>query len=87
MRDTNIKTLWRDKQRKKENALLCKDESKMTQLEHDVYNLEWIQTTIGYGSILYRMGCFKSLNRAIKLLKRELQIEKRNKEDNNVRIK
>ena len=87
MRESNIKTLWRDKQRKRENALLCKDESKMTQAEHDVYNLEWLQTTIGYGSILYRMGCFKSLDRAIKVLKKELRAEKRNKEDNNVGIK
>lgn len=64
---------WQAKQLAAQEKLL-KSEWKNppeTQREKDIRNLKYIMYTIGYNSILYRLGCYSSLRRAIQLLEEE----------------
>lgn len=53
----------------------CNGVSK-TQTEKDIFNLNYIRYGIKWGSLLFRDGAIRSLDRAIKLLEQELEKEK-----------
>lgn len=55
------------KQLEKQSELLHSDEPK-TQLEKDIYNLKYIRYGIKHGSLWYRSGVIRSLDRAIAML-------------------
>lgn len=59
-------------QLKKQEELLQQYYSKsQTQIDKDIFNLKYIRYGIKFGSILFRSGAIKSLDRAIKLLEKE----------------
>ena len=62
---------WQRKQLKEQNVLLKQDTENMTKREKDIWNLKWLKTIIGYQSILYRTGCYTSLQRAIDNMERD----------------
>lgn len=64
---------WTLKQLKRQETLLKAewDNPPKTQREKDIFNLKYMMYNIGYGSLCYRMGCYGSLKRAVKLLEKE----------------
>lgn len=64
------KEKFNQKQRENMTKLLLKPRPK-TQKEKDIYNLKYLRYSIGFGSLNYRSGMIKTLDRAIKRLEED----------------
>lgn len=67
---SNKEIEFNKRQRKKMNELL-ENSNPITKLEMDIYNLKYMRYSIKFGSPYYRYGMIRSLDRAIRCLKKE----------------
>ena len=73
---------WTERQVRTQNALL-REQFEGEVEDDDIWNLEYLITTIGYQSHTYRLGCISSLKRAIKALRKENEEEEKKWQEEN----
>lgn len=60
---------WQCKQLGERTKLLHEDDP-IDERQKDIWNLKWMKANIGYMSIDYRSGCYRSLEHAIAALEK-----------------